>query len=55
MKEKGEGLWLIWEDVPKSYQDWLVKAVSMPDLFLRIASLNKQGHERWRHTIHARV
>jgi len=42
MKEKGEGLWIIWENVPKSYQDWLVKAVSTSSLFLRIGFLNEQ-------------
>ena len=28
MKEKGEGLWVRFEDVPKYYKDWLVNEVS---------------------------
>jgi len=28
MKEKGTGVWLIWDDIPKSYKDWLVNEVS---------------------------
>ena len=34
MKEKGEGLWVNWDDVPKSYKDWLVNQVSTSTLFL---------------------
>ena len=28
MKEKGTGIWLVWDDVPTSYKDWLVNEVS---------------------------
>ena len=28
MKEKGIGMWLVWDDVPKVYKDWLVNKVS---------------------------
>jgi hypothetical protein len=32
MKEKGEGLWVHFEDVPKTYKNWLVNEVSKPML-----------------------
>jgi len=28
MKERGVGKWLIWNDIPKGYKDWLVNEVS---------------------------
>jgi len=33
MKEKGEGLWLTFDDVPRCYKDWLVNEVSKFTLF----------------------
>ena len=44
MKEKGKGLWVRFEDVPKSYKDWLVNEVSGPILSssLWIKPLNTQ-------------
>jgi len=42
MKEKGEGLWLFWDDVPQRLQDWLVVAVSTPTLFLWDKLPNRQ-------------
>ena len=34
MKEKGEGLWVAFDDVPRPYQDWLVNEVSKSTSFL---------------------
>ena len=44
MKEKGEGLWVRFEDVPKCYKDWLVNEVSEPILSLSLWTkrLNQQ-------------
>jgi hypothetical protein len=31
MKQKGEGMWIDWDAIPKRYRDWLVNEVG--DLF----------------------
>ena len=42
MKEKGEGLWVAFDDVPRPYRDWLVNEVSKSTLFLWVELLNEQ-------------